>query len=166
MEAENIHEYFAWGFRNVWGMEFHDGHLFAAAVGERLFETVNLVENGGNYGWNVREGTSCFNPEDSESPLDKCPTETLENVRGGESLLDPVIEYPQTFEDDLIGSGIVGGHFAENDSVPELQGDYVFGDYSELEDFLGDVIMAGEEIPRGSLFAARSPDEIETPTPV
>jgi len=79
-----LDEHYAWGFRNPWRMSFGpDGRLFAADVGQNAYEEVDVVERGGNYGWNVREGTHCFEAE-------SCPDETPD----GDPLVDPIIEYP------------------------------------------------------------------------
>ncbi|HET7324832.1 MAG TPA: PQQ-dependent sugar dehydrogenase [Halococcus sp.] len=137
-----LDEQYAWGFRNPWRMGFSNGTLFVADVGQNLYEEVNIVEKGGNYGWNVREGTHCF---DAENPLDSpkhCPVRTPSDVRGGEPLLDPIIEYPHTKNDQPIGSAVIGGYVSEG-QVDALDGMYIFGDYSE-----------GDGTPTGSLFAA------------
>ena len=142
---EGLDEHYAWGFRNPWRLSFDsEGRLFAGEVGEHLFEWVNLVEKGGNYGWNIREGSHCFDPNSQWVPPEHCPDE---NDRG-ERLLDPIIEYPHiagvTGVGEFVGSAIMGGHVYEGDSIPELQGAYVFGDMSKKYD-----------TPRGRLFAAR-----------
>ncbi|PGF14510.1 plastocyanin [Natrinema sp. CBA1119] len=91
----HLDEQYAWGFRNVWGMSFTpDGELLAADVGQNLIESVNHVRSGGNYSWNVKEGTYCFSTETPRTPPDECPDTTPDDVRGGEELLDPVLEYP------------------------------------------------------------------------
>ncbi|OIB56513.1 PQQ-dependent sugar dehydrogenase [Natrialba sp. SSL1] len=95
---ENLPEYWAWGLRNPWGMSFENGELLAADVGQALFEIINHVEEGGNYGWNVWEGTHCFDPDTPEEPPEDCPdsvSDDLPEPRAGEPLLGPVIEYPQ-----------------------------------------------------------------------
>ncbi len=139
---EGLPEYFAWGLRNPWRASFDgDGRLFVADVGQNLYEEVNIVESGGNYGWNVREGIECFGTGSPNDPPEECPTETPEDVRGGEPLIDPVIQYPHQVGDETLGISITGGYVYENDTVPELQGTYVFGDWSDAF-----------EAPSGTLF--------------
>jgi glucose/arabinose dehydrogenase len=134
-------EHYAWGFRNPWRMGFSNGDLYVADVGQNRYEEVDIVEKGNNYGWNVREGTHCFSPGGN---IDACPTSTPSDVRGGEALVDPIIEYPHTRNDQPIGSSVIGGYISQG-TVSALDGRYVFGDYS---------IRAGK--PQGSLFAATS----------
>ena len=143
-EDGHLDEYYAWGFRNPWGSSFDGDDLYVADVGELLFEIVTLVERGGNYGWNVKEGTHCFSNDSPNDPPEDCPDETPDDVRGGEPLLDPVIEYPQVPEDEQIGSAVIGGGVYRGESIPDLDGLYVFGDWSAEPH--GD--------PAGSLFVA------------
>src|SRR5262249_19677761 len=58
-------EIYAYGFRNAYRFSFDmDTHaLYAGDTGEALWEEVSVVERGGNYGWNIVEGTHCFNRE-------------------------------------------------------------------------------------------------------
>ena len=126
-------EYYAWGFRNPWGMDFEaeTDELLVADVGQGLLEYVNRVEMGGNYGWNVREGTHCFSTETPSLPPEDCPEETPADIReGDEPLLDPIVEYPQFYDDQTIGSAIVGGDMYRGSELSELQDTYVFGDWS------------------------------------
>lgn len=115
-----LNEYFAWGLRNPWRMAFDEGRLIVGDVGQNRFEEVNLVENGGNYGWNVKEGRHCFQ-------ANGCPEQTPADVRGGEPLVDPVIEYPHSGE-DVNGISVIGGEVYRGDRIPSLDGQYVFGD--------------------------------------
>lgn len=124
-----LDEQFAWGFRNPWRMSFNDGELFAADVGEAAYEEVDIVRKGGNYGWNVREGTHCFDANNPRETLDTCPGSTSSGVRNGESVIAPIIEYPHTYQGRSVGASVIGGHIYGYDDIPALQGKYIFGDF-------------------------------------
>ena len=124
---EGFDEQYAWGFRNPWRLSFDGEDLYAADVGQGRWEEVNLVERGGNYGWNVREGAHCFRADD-------CPTETPD----GDPLVDPVLEYPHSGSGPS-GIAVIGGYVYRGDEIPALSGAYVFADWQS----------------RGRLFAAR-----------
>ena len=129
---DGLNEQFAWGFRNPWRLSFGpDGRLFVADVGQSAYEEVNVVERGGNYGWNVREGTGCFRADD-------CPTE----APGGESLVDPVIEYPHS-DAAVSGVSVIGGYLYDGEAMPAFEGEYLFADWQA----------------RGRLFAASERDD-------
>lgn len=68
-------EIFAYGFRNPDRIFFDLGGehgLLGADVGQALFEEVNLVERGQNYGWNIMEGSRSFSPEIPQRPSEQC----------------------------------------------------------------------------------------------
>src|SRR5437879_6034334 len=54
---------FAYRFRNPWRFAFDrlTGHLYVGDVGQDSREEVDIVTEGGNYGWRVWEGTRCTN---------------------------------------------------------------------------------------------------------
>ncbi|MDH4049825.1 MAG: PQQ-dependent sugar dehydrogenase [Gammaproteobacteria bacterium] len=108
---ESCPEIFAWGFRNPWRFSFDGatGALWLGDVGEHEFEEVNLVELGGNYGWNVQEGPACFEPPTG------CDMSNL---------LQPVIAYDHT-----VGQSITGGYVYRGSDIPELFGRYFFVDF-------------------------------------
>lgn len=122
-------EHYAWGFRNPYSLSFHEEDLYVGDVGTKLYEEVNLVEKGGNYGWNVKEGSSCHNnfpPLRAPSAfgldvrkLPTCPNATP----NGQELKDPVIAYPQS-----VGTAIIGGQVYRGSEIPTLDAKYVFGD--------------------------------------
>ena len=37
--------------------------MFCADVGQDAWEEVDILEIGGNFGWNAREGFECFDPD-------------------------------------------------------------------------------------------------------
>ena len=57
-------EIWALGLRNPWRFSFDraNGRLFAADVGQNLYEEVDIINRAGNYGWNVMEGAHCYSP--------------------------------------------------------------------------------------------------------
>lgn len=104
-------EIYAYGFRNVWRLSFDrkTGRLWAADVGQNLWEEINIVESGGNYGWNVRESRHWFRPDGNDDRRD---------------LIDPIWEYHHD-----AGKSITGGAVYRGSRVPELVGKYVYADY-------------------------------------
>jgi glucose/arabinose dehydrogenase len=118
---EGLDEQYAWGLRNPWRLAVDGEDLYAGDVGQNRYEEIDLVEAGGNYGWNVREGTHCYRETD-------CPDTTPANVRGGEALVDPVVEYPHSGE-AVAGISVIAGNVYRGTALPALGGTYVFGDF-------------------------------------
>ena len=85
-------EIYAYGLRNPWRMAFdsQSGRLWVGDVGQELWEEVNVITQGGNYGWSTREGSH---------PFGNRPT-----VEGLSDPIEPVFEY-----DHRIGKSITGG---------------------------------------------------------
>lgn len=140
-------EFFAWGLRNPWRMSFNDGELYVADVGSALYEEVNLVRKGGNYGWPVKEGSQCIELENAVGRATECPDETDEGV-DVDSLVDPVVQYPHSANGEILGFAVIGGYVYRAETIPTLTGKYVFGDYS-----------SSYEQPNGTLFAAEPSGE-------
>lgn len=142
-DADVRSEIWAYGLRNPWRFSFDSGgsrRLFCGDAGQDLFEEVSIIQKGGNYGWNIREGLHCFDPNAPGTPPPQCP----DTAAGGEPLLDPIIEYPH-FDDqgDPVGIVVIGGFVYRGSAIPGLHGDYVFADFSTS--FFA---------PDGTLFAA------------
>ncbi|HKW73999.1 MAG TPA: PQQ-dependent sugar dehydrogenase [Terriglobales bacterium] len=103
-------EIYAVGFRNPWRFSFDrsTGRLFVGDVGQDKFEEVDIVQKGGNYGWNTMEATHCFNPSSN------C------NMTG---LALPIAEIPHPE-----GEAVLGGFIYDGSALAGLQGQYIFGD--------------------------------------
>jgi glucose/arabinose dehydrogenase len=124
-------EIFAFGFRNPYRMSFDmegDHQLIAADAGQVLWEEINIVNKGGNYGWNVKEGLHCFSTADSSKVLPSCPSVDDR----GKQLLDPVIEI-NNWQNPAGGKAttVIGGYVYRGDNIPEWQGKYIFGTFSQ-----------------------------------
>lgn len=103
-------EAFAMGIRNTWRMSFDrkTGTLWQADVGQDLWEEINIITKGGNYGWNLREGMHKFKDGSDAKP----------------ELIEPIWEYHHS-----IGKSITGGVVYRGKKVPELEGCYLYGDF-------------------------------------
>ncbi len=114
-----LDEIFAYGFRNPYRFSFDDagGDLYVADVGQNIYEEIDLVVNGGNYGWAVYEGAHCFDPPGACAPLPGC---------GDAGYIDPISEYRHTEG----GTAVVGGYVYRGTAYAPLQGRYVYGDFS------------------------------------
>ena len=117
--GDDLEEIYAYGFRNPYRFSFdsQSGDLIAADVGQGKIEEVDIVTKGGNYGWNLMEGSYHFNPETGtvSSDITGLPT----------NLINPVLEY-----DHDEGASIIGGFVYRGGVMPELNGYYVFSDFS------------------------------------
>ena len=104
-------EIYAWGLRNPWRMAFdaEDGTLWAGDVGAGEYEEINIIEPGGNYGWNYYEGNNCIAGPDYCETLEHTPPVA-------------VVRHPHS-------CAIVGGVVYRGTAIPWLQGTYLFGDY-------------------------------------
>jgi len=125
-------EIYAYGFRNPYRFSFDmgGGHdLYLGDAGQSLYEEIDLVTKGSNYGWNVKEGTVCFNTDSDLLVRPTCPsTDSL-----GKPLMDPIIQLKNTANPSGGGLAtvIVGGNVYRGTALPQLQGRYVFGIFSQ-----------------------------------
>ncbi|UCE17145.1 MAG: PQQ-dependent sugar dehydrogenase [Gemmatimonadota bacterium] len=104
-------EIYAYGLRNPWRFSFDSetGWLWAADVGQNTIEEIDIIEKGKNYGWDIMEGSACFEPPSN------CDTT---------GLTFPIWEY-----DHSLGQSITGGFVYRGTSTPQLTGKYLYADY-------------------------------------
>ncbi|MBM4005962.1 MAG: PQQ-dependent sugar dehydrogenase [Planctomycetes bacterium] len=111
--AKAAPEVWAYGLRNVWRMSFDRGSrkLYGGDVGQNAWEEIDIIQRGGNYGWNVREGRHAFAP-----------------ARPGAlntDYVEPVAEYGHGE-----GVSVTGGFVYRGARFPTLQGVYLYADYA------------------------------------
>jgi len=85
---------------------------------------VSSVVKGGNYGWNVKEGTHCFDAEAPTVAPPSCPTV---DPTTGQPLRDPVIEFANSKQPGGLAITVIGGNVYRGTQVSALDGRYVFG---------------------------------------
>jgi glucose/arabinose dehydrogenase len=124
-------EIYAYGFRNPYRMSFDiggDHALYVGDAGQSLYEEVDLVTKGGNYGWNVKEGKVCFNAANDDTVLGSCPL--VDNF--GKAFVDPVVVLVNA-ANPAGGRAltIIGGNVYRGTAIPSLAGKYIFGSYAQ-----------------------------------
>ena len=120
-----VQEIYAYGLRNPYTYSFDSltGDLYLGDAGQNNIEEVDLITKGGNYGWNVKEGTFWFDSV----------TENIGSIVTGPvrpvppDLIDPIVQY-----DHSEGAVVIAGYVYRGSQVPALQGRYVFGDWGSF----------------------------------
>ncbi len=105
----------AYGLRNPWRISFdrETGDLYIGDVGQGRVEEIDVglaTRHGGeNYGWNLTEGSLCFEPPSGCS---------------GEGITPPVLEYGHDQ-----GCSVTGGVVYRSCRMPGYHGSYFYGDF-------------------------------------
>ncbi|MEJ8804070.1 PQQ-dependent sugar dehydrogenase [Pontibacter sp. H249] len=145
---DGMKEIYAHGLRNPYRFSIDNktGMIIAADAGQVLREEINVIRKGANYGWNVKEGTLCFNAADNKNPLPDCPDQDSL----GNKFVNPVIEFKNsmTYPDEGLGIVSVGGYVYRGNKRAALNGDYLFGVWTQHH---------GK--PDGAVFAAKMAGE-------
>jgi glucose/arabinose dehydrogenase len=104
-------EIWCYGMRNPWRIAFDrkTGKLWGGDVGQNLYEEIDHLVAGGNYGWSRREALHPFGPT---------------GVGPGPAFIDPIWEYSHD-----VGKSITGGAVYHGSRLPELDGLYLYADY-------------------------------------
>jgi len=104
-------EIWAYGIRQSWKISFDTatGDLWAGEIGQDLWESVYLIQKGGNYGWSVNEGSHAFRPERKKGPT---------------PILKPIVEHHHTE-----ARSITGGFVYHGKKHAALKGAYIYGDF-------------------------------------
>ena len=114
-------EVWATGLRNPWRFSFdpQTGTCFAGDVGQNLFEEIDILVSGGDYGWSEIEGLDIYNRKDAsakQAPAKLAPESAF---------VAPIYEY-----DRKLGNSVTGGVVCRSERIPAIRDAYVFGDYA------------------------------------
>lgn len=137
-EAGVREEIYAYGLRNPFRGTFDGDRFIIADVGQGDVEEINIIEPGGNYGWRIKEGTFDFDNTVAPDP--------------DVSLIDPIAEYAHPGSNIGIpefGISVTGGIVYRGSESPQLEGTYLFGDFSTGFAPANGVLLALEESSPG-----------------
>ena len=103
-------EIFAYGFRNPWRMSMDSltGTMWVGDVGQYLWEEVESVAKGGNYGWDCYEGFATYEPLGCAASGYTFPRVAYDHGGGNQA--------------------VTGGYVYRGAGMPELYGWYVYAD--------------------------------------
>lgn len=106
-------EVWAYGLRNPWRFSFdaETDDLYIADVGQNQWEEINFEPAGSagglNYGWNVFEGSARYS-----------------QAGKADDMVFPVVDY-----NHAQGISVTGGYVYRGETLPQLDGVYLYGDF-------------------------------------
>ena len=136
-DPKTFGEIYAYGFRNAHRLSWDltDGTMFASDIGMNNIEEINIVHEGGNYGWMKREGlfeNGVTRPGGALNQLFPLPAEIMSGKQKDE------FTYPVAMYDHTEGQAVAGG-FTYHGRIPALRGKFVFGDIVRGRLFVADL---------------------------
>ncbi|MEL6982128.1 MAG: PQQ-dependent sugar dehydrogenase [Actinomycetota bacterium] len=111
-------EMWVYGLRNPWrfSIDAPSGKMYIGDVGLSSWEEINVIDlddgAGSNFGWFVREGDGCRDPQTTDCPGD---------------FVDPVLQYAHGDN----GCSVIGGWVYRGSAIPELAGHYFYADWCQ-----------------------------------
>jgi hypothetical protein len=134
-DPKTLGEIYAYGFRNAHRLSWDtDGTMFASDIGMDNVEEINIVHNGGNYGWMRREGI-WENGRWRGGELNQLFALPADILSGRQK--DDFI-YPVAMYDHDEGKAVTDG-FAYHGAIAALRGKFVFGDVQRGRLFVADL---------------------------
>ncbi|CAK9037553.1 Alpha-L-fucosidase (Alpha-L-fucoside fucohydrolase) [Durusdinium trenchii] len=149
-------ELYAAGFRNPQTLSFdtETGRLFVGDIGQLNVEEINLIAEGGNYGWSLREGTYRFDTPFDADTLVEDPLA----VRQQDSFIDPVAQF-----DHLDGGNtqaVVAGFVYHGTLAPQLSGKFLFSSLSTDRIYFADATSLVNDDNPSDIFQLPLVDEL------
>ena len=139
-DPKTLGEIYAYGFRNAHRLSWDltDGTMFVGDIGMNHIEEVNIVRNGGNYGWMKREGyfeNGMIRPGGALNQLYELPGDVLKG-RGRDEFTYPVAIYDH---DEGVA---ITGVYAYHGRIDALRDKLIFGDVNRGRLFAVDIAAA------------------------
>ncbi len=166
-------EIYTLGHRNPHHLSFArddngDTHIIVAEPGRDNIEEVNVLQNGGNYGWSSREGTWVQLPGSGGYGVGVGIQPLPANEWQLNDFIYPAAQYDHdtSFGTGFAGVSIAGGFTIQNNSDPQLQDQYIFLDHANAngrvyQSALDELLGAHTQLADGELPAALSQAEIQ-----
>jgi glucose/arabinose dehydrogenase len=126
--------------REVWRFSFDPvtGDLWEGDIGQDLYEEVNIIHKGENYGWNVMEGFERFSNK---------------YRREGETYVPPVFAYTRKY-----GQSVTGGFVYRGNPKSSFYGVYIFGDYQQKRIFA--ITQKNRLLEKARLLVRHTPQSV------
>ncbi len=123
--ADGVAEMYAWGLRNPYrfSIDSSTGDIWIGDVGQGTYEEVDVVRSGTggqNFGWPVFEGPMCFGDDSGGTAGCDRPAD----------FDAPVVAYNR---DGTGQCSVIGGFVYRGTCMPDMVGEYFFGDYCSGE---------------------------------
>jgi glucose/sorbosone dehydrogenase len=136
--ADALAEIYSYGHRNPqrFSWDPRNGNMFEAEIGQNINEEVNQITAGGNYGWNIWEGSFRFYGREVG----------IEDQRGDPKMTYPVVDFDHT--DPLFPMRSVaatGVYVYREKAIKALTGMLIFGDNPSGEIFY----VNADALPKG-----------------
>ena len=141
-------EIWAYGLRNPWRFSFDrgTGDLYIGDVGQNAVEEIDVdttaARGGENYGWNIMEGSRCFQPSTG------CDAS---------GLTPPVLEYGRSE-----GQAVIGGIVYRGCRMPGYQGTYFYAD--EVSGFVRSFRLVGGQVTESRDWTGALAGSIRNPS--
>lgn len=131
-------EIYSYGHRNPqrFSWDPKNGNMFEAEIGQNVNEEINLIVKGGNYGWNIWEGSFRYHGREVST----------EDQRGDAKMIFPIVEFDHT--DPLFPSSrlaATGIYAYREKEMKQLTGMLIFGDNPSGEIFY----LNADKLPAG-----------------
>lgn len=118
-DSLTVKEIYAYGFRNPHRMSWdlaHSNRMIATDIGEANIEEINIIENGGDYGWPSREGNYGINTRKDLKTVFELQQSDFDLYKR------PIAQYDHEDGDAISGGYVYGG------DLTLLKNKYIFGD--------------------------------------